>query len=763
MIDNINNAIAPPSVPPGHHPDIQLLRPGRLSIKCIGATDIERKGQRYAREKHVLNPALRFTLGSTSVKPLQLTSRTHHDTGACPSFDDEILSFNIQNPRDYFSENGTDVHIKIELLNNKNLLHSDLIGVIEMSVIRFLNSAAPQEEDIPIQLLGQMSLTTQASISLQFEFHVVKEGLLSVSLLDGPNLLSDAAAHPRQSSQIEVEFGSNIKQFQSLKLPDKKDQKKDNVYIMMNTENWFEDLILKQTCKGEDVPTSIRKQNIPLLSLIHNQYDEDKKDDEEGAIIPVSFQCTSIEDNEEKVRLGEATVGISFMQAGFITVRNISGVLFEQSSVLTNTGLQLSVMSKGVASTVEQKSKILRYEYPGKDIIWNEQLVLPVVDHTTLSVEIYELDALGTSQELVCCGKASLLEMYKYGNHTTSIKLECINEVGASIRCGELNFTLDFEGSGLSYPKLHRPIKSSPQKQKSPLAQEIVITSEIKADITSDSFSDDEIKSTFELVDLDKNSHIGAAELRHILVCMGELITEEEIDTMIEMLDLNGDGQVNFKQFYTMAKSPNFGFESISTVGDDNTKQSNINVEDDYKLKRSVFSRFVVNNKIPKGIINDFVEVLGQKRNALLSEVDSETPYCSIWETDYGSVCRYLRVECTGESRKVFDLLTPNHAGKIDARQLLLGLMSFISTYSVHEKSQILMQLYDINKSDFLTFEDLKQILAGNHLRPLKSVIRKAQTMMKFVDGAGTGKLTQEHLLDAARKFPNLLFPKHTQ
>jgi hypothetical protein len=37
---------------------------------------------------------------------------------------------------------------------------------------------------------------------------------------------------------------------------------------------------------------------------------------------------------------------------------------------------------------------------------------------------------------------------------------------------------------------------------------------------------------------------VGAAELRHVLICMGELITDEEVDEMIRMVDVDGDGQV---------------------------------------------------------------------------------------------------------------------------------------------------------------------------------------------------------------------------
>ena len=38
---------------------------------------------------------------------------------------------------------------------------------------------------------------------------------------------------------------------------------------------------------------------------------------------------------------------------------------------------------------------------------------------------------------------------------------------------------------------------------------------------------------------------VGAAELRHVLICMGELITDEEVDEMIRMVDTDGDGQVD--------------------------------------------------------------------------------------------------------------------------------------------------------------------------------------------------------------------------
>ncbi|KAG5186057.1 hypothetical protein JKP88DRAFT_132596, partial [Tribonema minus] len=57
-------------------------------------------------------------------------------------------------------------------------------------------------------------------------------------------------------------------------------------------------------------------------------------------------------------------------------------------------------------------------------------------------------------------------------------------------------------------------------------------------------FSEEEISSAFRFIDLDRNGFIGAAEIRHILICMGELITDEEVDAMIALVDFDGDGQV---------------------------------------------------------------------------------------------------------------------------------------------------------------------------------------------------------------------------
>ena len=53
-----------------------------------------------------------------------------------------------------------------------------------------------------------------------------------------------------------------------------------------------------------------------------------------------------------------------------------------------------------------------------------------------------------------------------------------------------------------------------------------------------------EIIEAFRSFDLDKNNYVGAAEIRHVLLNIGERPTDEEVDEMIRMVDKNGDGQV---------------------------------------------------------------------------------------------------------------------------------------------------------------------------------------------------------------------------
>ena len=55
------------------------------------------------------------------------------------------------------------------------------------------------------------------------------------------------------------------------------------------------------------------------------------------------------------------------------------------------------------------------------------------------------------------------------------------------------------------------------------------VTSRVATNEKEGDFTDDEILAAFQAFDLDKNNYIGAAEIKHILVNIGERVTDEEV------------------------------------------------------------------------------------------------------------------------------------------------------------------------------------------------------------------------------------------
>ena len=64
--------------------------------------------------------------------------------------------------------------------------------------------------------------------------------------------------------------------------------------------------------------------------------------------------------------------------------------------------------------------------------------------------------------------------------------------------------------------------------------------------------SEDEIKEAFRVFDKDGNGFISAAELRHLMINIGEKLSDDEVDQMIKEADIDGDGQVNYEEFAKM-------------------------------------------------------------------------------------------------------------------------------------------------------------------------------------------------------------------
>lgn len=56
-----------------------------------------------------------------------------------------------------------------------------------------------------------------------------------------------------------------------------------------------------------------------------------------------------------------------------------------------------------------------------------------------------------------------------------------------------------------------------------------------------------EMRDAFKVFDKDGNGYISASELRYVMTNLGERLSEEEVEEMIQEADIDGDGQVNYE------------------------------------------------------------------------------------------------------------------------------------------------------------------------------------------------------------------------
>ncbi|XP_014771763.1 neo-calmodulin isoform X3 [Octopus bimaculoides] len=60
---------------------------------------------------------------------------------------------------------------------------------------------------------------------------------------------------------------------------------------------------------------------------------------------------------------------------------------------------------------------------------------------------------------------------------------------------------------------------------------------------------DEELRQAFKMFDKSGTGYICASDLRVVIQCLGEDLTEEEIDEMIAEVDIDGDGRIDFEEF----------------------------------------------------------------------------------------------------------------------------------------------------------------------------------------------------------------------
>ncbi|KAA0187132.1 putative Calmodulin A [Hyalella azteca] len=66
--------------------------------------------------------------------------------------------------------------------------------------------------------------------------------------------------------------------------------------------------------------------------------------------------------------------------------------------------------------------------------------------------------------------------------------------------------------------------------------------------------SEEEIREAFGVFDKDGEGTISASELKHVLMTMGEKLTQEEVELIVREADVDEEGQIRYEQFVSIMK-----------------------------------------------------------------------------------------------------------------------------------------------------------------------------------------------------------------
>eukprot|EP01038_Epipyxis_sp_PR26KG_P005989 gene5989-8246_t len=395
----------------------------------------------------------------------------------------------------------------------------------------------------------------------------------------------------------------------------------------------------------------------------------------------------------------------------------------------------------------------------GKNPVWNEEFAFDISNEKEVEIEVLDKEAVGNDKFMGRC-KISIIEWI--ANGTFNGDLDLVDKAGKPV--GNISISVKFDRPNVADAKSAVVPYSDPVSAANPVILSNTATgsdpSAANAGVRDPAgkFSDDEILEAFKAFDLDKNNFVGAAEIRHVLINIGEQVTDEEVDEMIRMVDSDGDGQVSWDEFYSMVtggKKPPAGFGTEARGGAAATKSSapppptGQNVVQARNAKKTTLEQFAKENNIkPESIKKAYKRFQATDKDK--SGVVDYTEFCEMLQVDPSPLCE--------SSFKLYDY---DKTGQIDAREFLIALSNY-SGAGKEDKLKFAFMAFDEDGNGVITKAELLKILKSNHMASHDAeVARKADTIMAQADKDGDGVITFDEFVIVSKKFPNILFPAY--
>ncbi|GMF45239.1 unnamed protein product [Phytophthora fragariaefolia] len=403
----------------------------------------------------------------------------------------------------------------------------------------------------------------------------------------------------------------------------------------------------------------------------------------------------------------------------------------------------------------------------GKTPEFNENFDFSIATEKELVVEVWDQEK-GGQDRFMAQAKVDIVAWLAKGGFEGDVELQDREGSPAGKLAVVAKFTKPEAGAAgpVKTPPIAPPILSGPAVAPLPPGANAisvpgappVAPSEPPRD-PNGKFTDKEILEAFQAFDLDHNNYVGAAEIRHVLINIGEAPTDEEVDEMIKMVDKDGDGQVSFDEFYAMVtkgKQPPPGLGAVATSlekaagavsGGAASGAQAIQLRNQCKVALDEFARD-----------NGFKPETVKKAYKRFQATDKD----GSGQIDYSEFCEVLQVDPSPQCEKVFQLFDNEKTGRIDVREFMIALSNFTGAEK-EEKLKFAFLVFDEDGNGVITRQELMKILKANHMASSEAeVARKADTIMSQGDKDGDGVISFDEFSVVSKKFPNILFPAYT-